>query len=78
MRPVARDARLPREFGARVRSARKAAGLSQDRLAELAGVHRTMVGHVERGEAMPTLGTIVRMAAALQVDPAELVRGMKP
>lgn len=78
MRPVLRDARLAVEFGERVRAFRKGTGLSQEALADVAGVHRTMVGHVERGEAMPTLMTIVRVAAALSIDPAELVRGMRP
>lgn len=52
--------------------------MSQERLAERAGVHRTFVGHVERAESNPTLTTIVRLAAALEIDPAELVRGLRP
>lgn len=50
--------------------------LSQEGLAERAGLHRTFIGHLERGESTPTLVTIVRIAQALEVDPAELVRGL--
>ena len=52
--------------------------VSQERLAEMAGVHRTYVGHLELGRGSPTLDTIVRVAAALDVDPAELVIGLRP
>jgi len=64
------------EFGRRVRAARSALGLSQEALAEAAGVHRTYVGHIERGETSPTLANLVRLAVALSVDPGDLVRGM--
>ena len=52
--------------------------LSQEGLADVAGLHRTYIGHVERGEVNPTLWNIVRIAAALGVDPGELVAGLKP
>jgi transcriptional regulator with XRE-family HTH domain len=47
-------------------------------LAAQAALHRTYVGHVERGETSPTLYNIVRLAAALGVDPADLVKGLRP
>jgi transcriptional regulator with XRE-family HTH domain len=52
--------------------------VSQERLAESAGLHRTYVGHLERGEVNPSLHNIVRIAEALGVDPAELVKGLRP
>jgi len=61
-----------------VRACRKAARLSQEKLGELAGLHRTYIGHLERGEVNPSFFNIIRVAAALDVDPAELVRGLKP
>jgi len=73
----ARDAELAAQFGERLRALRTAAGHSQERLAELATVHRTYVGHVERGETTPTLYSIVRFAQALDLDPGELVRGLR-
>lgn len=71
---------LAREFGTRVRRARERLDpfVSQEDLAERAGVHRTYVGHLENGRGSPTLDTIVRIAAALGVDPGELVAGMRP
>ena len=52
--------------------------MSQEKLGELAGLHRTYVGHLERGEVNPSLFNVIRVAAALEVDPAELVRGLRP
>lgn len=51
--------------GANVRRLRRAKGLSQEALAELAGVHRTFVGHIERGETNVSLDTLERVADAL-------------
>jgi transcriptional regulator with XRE-family HTH domain len=71
-----RDPVLAAEFGRRVRAAREALGLSQEALSEIVGVHRTMIGTIERGEVGPTLTTIVRIAEGLAIDPGELVRGL--
>jgi transcriptional regulator with XRE-family HTH domain len=65
------------ELGKRVRALRLARGLSQEKLAELAKVHRTYVGSLERGERNVALINIVRLAQALGVDPSELVTGLK-
>jgi transcriptional regulator with XRE-family HTH domain len=46
---------------------------SQERLAERAGMHRTFIGHVERGENQVTLETLCRLAKALDVRPSTLV-----
>jgi transcriptional regulator with XRE-family HTH domain len=51
--------------------------VSQEQLAALAGVHRTYVGHIERGTVTPTLDTIVRLAEALKIDPGDLVTGLR-
>jgi transcriptional regulator with XRE-family HTH domain len=66
------------EFGRRVRAARDRRGISQETLGELSGLHRTYVGHVERGEVNPSLYNVLRIAHALEVDPSELVRGLRP
>lgn len=50
--------------------------MSQERLAERAGVHRTFAGAVERGETNATVTTIVKLAIALSLDPAVLVAGL--
>lgn len=74
----ARNAKVAAAFGQRLRSLRLEAGMSQERLAEAAGVHRAYVGHVERGETTPTLYSIVRFAVALERDAADLVAGVRP
>jgi transcriptional regulator with XRE-family HTH domain len=60
-------------FGTAVRRLRTARGLSQEGLAELAGVHRTYVGGIERGERNVSLLSIDRLAVALSVPPSTLM-----
>ena len=59
-------------FGSRVRELRLARQLSQEELAERAGLHRNYVGGVERGERNIALVNIHRIAEALGVRPGEL------
>lgn len=62
-----------REFGARIRQLRRQQQISsQQQLGHLAGLHRTFIGRVERGETNVTLANIVRLATALRVSLAEL------
>lgn len=64
----------PREqFGANLRRARLAAGLSQERLSELCGVHLTEISRLENGQRDPRLSTIVRVAAGLGLPSAALL-----
>ncbi|QGG94945.1 helix-turn-helix domain-containing protein [Actinomarinicola tropica] len=71
------DRAVAADFGRRVRAERKRIGLSQEGLAARAGIHRTFVGRVERGEANVTLTTIVRLADVFGVDPGALVAGFR-
>jgi len=59
-------------FGARVRALRLARGLSQEQLAERAGLHRTYVSSLERGQRNVGLDNILDLAAALEVPTARL------
>lgn len=54
-------------FGAAVRARRKAMGLSQEALADLAGIDRSHMGKIERGERNVTLLNIIRISQALGV-----------
>ncbi len=65
-----------RRFGENVRAQREAAGLSQQRLGFAAGLHRTEISLLERGEREPRLSTIVRIARALEISPALLLRDL--
>jgi transcriptional regulator with XRE-family HTH domain len=56
-----------------VRDARKKADLSQEGLAELAGLHRTYVSLLERSRRSPTLATLEAIARALGMTPAALI-----
>ena len=62
-----------RAFGLAVRSRREQAGISQEALAAIAGLHRTYVGSVERGERNVTLKNIFSLAAALKTTPSRLL-----
>lgn len=61
-----------RAFGLRVRELRKAQGLSQEALADRAGVHRTYMSDLERGGRNVGLDNIYAVAQALGVAPAVL------
>jgi transcriptional regulator with XRE-family HTH domain len=60
-------------FGRVVRDRRIAAGLSQEKLAEKAGIHPTYVSLLERGKRKPTLDVADRIANALNVSVARLI-----
>ncbi|MBZ9753483.1 helix-turn-helix domain-containing protein [Deinococcus sp. HMF7620] len=61
-------------FAAHVRRLRKLARWSQEDLGDHAGIHRTYIGAIERGEANVTLDHMQRLADALQVDVSELLQ----
>jgi transcriptional regulator with XRE-family HTH domain len=56
-----------------LRRLRKSKGLSQEALADLAGIHRTYVGCVERSEKNISIDSLERLARALNVEVGELV-----
>jgi transcriptional regulator with XRE-family HTH domain len=64
-------------FGRVIREFRLAQGLSQERLADLAGIHRNYAGEVERGTRNVALLNMVRIARALKVPLASLINEME-
>ena len=61
-------------LGGTVRAMRNATGLSQEALADAAGIDRSHMGKIERGERNVTMLNIARIAAALDTKPSEVLR----
>ena len=71
------DARIKAEFGKALRKFRNGVGISQEALADLAGIHRTYVGDVERGERNISLLNMMRLSAALRTQLSQVVLEME-
>ncbi|WP_110206557.1 helix-turn-helix domain-containing protein [Nocardioides daejeonensis] len=67
------DLALQRQVGERIREIRTAKGISQEKLAQEIGLHRTYVGSLERGERNPSLQVISRLARLLDVTLDQLL-----
>lgn len=63
------------QFGMAVRKLRKGKGISQEELADAAGLDRSYVGGIERGERNVALLNILKIAAGLGIPPAHLLKG---
>jgi len=61
-------------FGRVLRAKRKEGGLSQEALAMEAGIDRNFVSLMERGLNQPSLSTVFKLAKALKVEPASLLK----
>jgi transcriptional regulator with XRE-family HTH domain len=66
-----------KEFGDRIRARRDKLGWSQEDLALESGINRTYIGTLEAGERNPSLENIARLAVALGIDAADLVKGLQ-
>jgi transcriptional regulator with XRE-family HTH domain len=65
-----------RAFGDNMRTARSRAGLSQVALSQATQLDRAAISFLERAERSPDLSTLVRVASALAVTPADLLEGI--
>ncbi len=63
-----------RKFGNKVREARTSKKLSQEELANIAGLHRTYIGMIERAEKNITLINIEKISNALGINPGILLK----
>ncbi len=65
---------LYEDLGKRVKQQRKLAQMTQEKLAEKAGISFAFVGHIERGTRKASLETLVKLANALKVSPDTLLQ----
>ena len=66
--------RVRKSFGKRVRELRKQKGYSQEQLADKAGLHRTYIGSIERGEQNVSINNIEKIAKSLKIIIPELFK----
>lgn len=62
------------ELGRRVRQKRIESGMTQEELAERAGISCSFVGHIERGEKKFSIGTLVELCNAMYISPNYLLQ----
>ncbi len=67
-----------RVIGANVKAARAKANLTQECLAEIAGIHWQTVSHVENGKFPATILTFAKLCQALETNPDLLLSGLPP
>ncbi len=63
-------------FAGNVARIRERRGLTQEQLGWAAGLHQTAIARIESGERKPTLDTIFKLAAGLDIPPAALFEGI--
>ena len=64
-------------LGLRIKDLRKDKGLSQEKLGEISGLHRTYIGMIERGEKNITIYNLLLISKALQTDIETIFNGFK-
>jgi transcriptional regulator with XRE-family HTH domain len=69
--------KLTKDVGSRIRDLREGLRLSQEAFADKAGLHRTYIGSLERGERNPSIETLDRVANALSVPLKDLLPEVK-
>lgn len=68
-----KNLKLRRDFGLTIRMKRFQNKMTQEQLSEIANIHPTYLGAIERGERNPTLEKIVCIARALKCSPKDLM-----
>jgi len=69
---------VAQELGAKIKSVRVAQKLTQEKLAERIGKSIGLVGQIERGEAMPSVDTLLDIIRALRVSPNGILGELAP
>lgn len=68
---------MAEQFGRNLAYCRRRAKLSQEELSVRASLHRTAVGMLERGERVPRIDSLVKLAGSLGISAAELLDGLE-
>lgn len=68
------SSQIRKKFGKKVRALREAKGYSQEALGDAAGLHRTYIGSIERGEQNISLDNIAKIAKALKLPLQDLFK----
>ena len=63
-------------LGPRIRRTRRRLDMSQEALADNAGIHRTEISPIEWGEQLPRIDTLIKLAGGLGVPPCDLLDGI--
>lgn len=72
----ARDPEFADVMGKNIARHREAMGVSQEELGFIAGLHRTAVGQLERGERVARSDTVIRLCGSLGIEPNALFEGL--
>jgi transcriptional regulator with XRE-family HTH domain len=64
------------QVGRRIRRRRRAIDMTQEEMADRAGIHRTQISMFEHGKVMPRLDTLILLARALDVSESQLLAGI--
>jgi transcriptional regulator with XRE-family HTH domain len=72
---VVNEQRFLKDFGRRLASYRKSRHLTQEKLADLVGLHRTYIGFIEQGKRNPSIGNIYKICEALRISIKDLFKG---
>ncbi len=72
------ERQLLRLIGANVKAARTKANMTQECLAEIAGIHWQTVSYLENGKFPASLITFTKLTQALEVSPNQLLEGLPP
>ena len=64
-------------IGIAISELRRELGLSQEELAERAGIHRTYVSQLERGIKSPTIAVLLKLSKALNTRPSRILRSIE-
>jgi transcriptional regulator with XRE-family HTH domain len=67
---------VAKRFAANLAHHQERSSLTQEALAARAEIHRTQVSELLRGNQLPRLDTLVKLAGALEIEPADLLEGI--